>query len=59
MKLVKNESEQSKRLKQIGLWSVSELSQALLKIVEHTRGDKGWAQFETNQDDPFISSFFE
>jgi hypothetical protein len=56
MKLVNDEAEQSKRLKQIGLWSVSELSHSLLKVLEQTRGDRGWSQFS---EDPFLSSFFE
>lgn len=45
MKLVNDDQEQTRRLRQIGLWSVAELSQKILTLVEHARGDRGWANY--------------
>ncbi|KAI8899545.1 mitochondrial distribution and morphology protein family 31/32 [Globomyces pollinis-pini] len=45
MTLVHDEYEQTKRLKQIGLWSVAEVSQKILNIMEHARGDRGWSEY--------------
>jgi hypothetical protein len=45
MNLVNDEKEQSKRLKQIGLWSIAQVSQKILNVVEHARGDRGWSTY--------------
>lgn len=36
----------AKRLKQIGLWSVGEISQMILQLLEHARGDRGWSNYQ-------------
>ncbi|KAJ3262542.1 Mitochondrial distribution and morphology protein 31, mitochondrial precursor [Boothiomyces macroporosus] len=43
--LVNDEQEQAKRLKEFGLWSVAEVSQKILNVVEHARGDRGKSEY--------------
>jgi hypothetical protein len=45
MDMMHDDKETTKRLKQIGLWSVAELSQKLLNVMEHARGDRGWSNY--------------
>jgi mitochondrial distribution and morphology protein 31 len=40
--LVQDEHERNKRIKEIGYWSVAELSKNIVSIVENARGDRGW-----------------
>ncbi|KAJ3276372.1 Mitochondrial distribution and morphology protein 31, mitochondrial precursor [Terramyces sp. JEL0728] len=43
--LVNDEQEQAKRLKEFGLWSLAEVSQKILNVVEHARGDRGKSEY--------------
>jgi distribution and morphology protein 31 len=43
--LVNDGKEASKRLKQIGLWSVAEISNAIINLFEHAKGDRGKAVY--------------
>jgi hypothetical protein len=45
MDIMNDDKEAAKRLRQIGLWTVSELSKKILGVVEHSRGDRGWANY--------------
>jgi hypothetical protein len=44
-KLVNDESEKTKRLRQIGMWSVAEISQRLLKFLELAGSDRGFTAY--------------
>lgn len=44
--LVNNEHERNRRIKEIGLWSVSELSKTIMSVVESARGDR-WNSYHT------------
>lgn len=43
--MVNDEAEQTKRLKQIGLWSLGELSQKILGLLELATGDRGYGTY--------------
>jgi distribution and morphology protein 31 len=43
--LLNDEHERNKRIKEIGLWSVSEISKSIISLVENARGDRGWTAY--------------
>ncbi|KAJ3305953.1 Mitochondrial distribution and morphology protein 31, mitochondrial precursor [Kappamyces sp. JEL0829] len=46
MQLVNDETQQTKTLRQIGLWSLAEISQMILNVLELAGGDRGFATYE-------------
>jgi hypothetical protein len=46
-KLVNDESEQTRRLRQIGVWSVAEISQRILGFLELAGGDRGFTAYHS------------
>jgi hypothetical protein len=45
MDIMNDDKETTKRLKEIGLWTLAELSKKILHVVEHARGDRGWSNY--------------
>ena len=45
--LVLDEGERTRRLKNVGIWSLSSVSKKVLALLEYARGIRGWMHFSS------------
>ncbi|KAI9199384.1 mitochondrial distribution and morphology proteins-domain-containing protein [Polychytrium aggregatum] len=43
--LVENEHERSRRIRQVGLWSIQSVTKNLMTVMDYARGMKGWSDY--------------